>query len=177
MFATVKKAKGSFRGRLATVAALALSAAVVPSVLAAPAQASEIKSTSMSTTAAAHVQSNSTCSFTAHTPYWFWKWVGNRYVMKVNYQISVYCFEGTYVNIKQDRYEYDMYGTDDHLGSDSWSSVYIPANRPYTINSVHNAVNTEAGNEEDFQRVKFSEWHGAWSPSRTLTSHYASVPV
>jgi hypothetical protein len=177
MFASVKKTNGSLRSRIATAAALTLSAAVVPAALAAPAQASEIKSASMSTTAAAHVQSSSTCSFTAQTPYWFWGWENNRYVKKMNYRISVYCFEGTYVNIDQARYEYDMYGTDYLLGRSSWRSVYIPANKAYTIDSVHYAVNTEAGDEEDFQRVTFSEWHDAWSPSRTITSHYASIPI
>ncbi|MGN7251877.1 hypothetical protein [Arthrobacter sp. SAFR-014] len=178
MFAPVKKAKGSLRGRVATVAALALSAAVIPSVLAAPAQASENKTAQTSTVAASHsIQSNSTCSLTAQTPYWYWAWESNRYVKKVNYKISVYCFEGTYLNINQNRYEYDMYGTDYRLGSSTWGSVWIPANKLYTFDSVHYALNTEAGDEEDFHRVTFREWHGAWSPSKTLTSHYASIPV
>jgi hypothetical protein len=176
--AAVKKASGSLPRKIGIVAALSLGIGLVPSVLAAPAQASETKSASISTTAAVHaVQGSSTCSVTAQTPYWYWAWESNRYVKKVNYQISVYCFEGTYVNINQARWEYDMYGTDYHLGSSSWQSVYIPANKLYTINSVHYALNTEAGNEEDFHRVTFREWHGAWSSAKTLTSHYASIPV
>lgn len=175
--AAVKKATGSVRSRIGIVAALSLSIGVVPSILAAPAHASETRSASISTAAPAQViQSHSTCSVTAHTPNWFWKWENFKWVKKVNYRISVYCLEGMYVEMKQARYEHDAFWNQP-LGSSSWGPRYLQPNKVYTFDSIHNAVNTDAGNEQVFHRVTFRDLHGTWSPWKTLTSAQASIPV
>ncbi|HYO86691.1 MAG TPA: hypothetical protein VES01_09590 [Dermatophilaceae bacterium] len=72
-------------------------------------------------------------------------------VKLVNYRISVSCWSNRTVSITQQRYEEDGFlNPDDFLGSTSFTTSGVR-----TLSNVRTLVNTESGNEEVYQKVRF----------------------
>ncbi|NKX55804.1 hypothetical protein [Arthrobacter mobilis] len=142
----------SRRSKIALAAALGLAAVAVPATAAAPAQAASTQYA---------------CSVTPLKPIY----AGHNQsgTMLVNYRVYVYCYQGRYLNIQQQRWEDDDSWTppfdgNDYLGGTNWTNVYVSAGGAVTLNNVRTLVNTEAGNEEVFQRTRFQEgYSGIWS--------------
>lgn len=143
----------SRRSKFAVAAALGLSAVAVPAAVAAPAQAAVTQYactvTPLKPIFAGHNQSGT---------------------MLVNYRVYVYCSQDRWLNVQQQRWEDDDSWTppfdgNDYLGGTNWTNVYVGAGRSVTLNNVRTLVNTEAGNEEVFQRTRHQEGaSGIWSP-------------
>jgi len=72
-------------------------------------------------------------------------------VKLVDYRISVSCASNCRVQIEQRRYEEDAWpNPDDFLGASSFSTSGVR-----TLHNVRALVNTESGNEEVYQKVRF----------------------
>ena len=72
-------------------------------------------------------------------------------VKLVNYRISVSCASNRTVSIEQRRYEEDDWpNPDDSLGTTTFSTSGVR-----TLSNVRTLVNTESGNEEVYQKVRF----------------------
>ncbi len=85
-------------------------------------------------------------------------------VKLVNYRISVSCASNRIVEIQQRRYEEDPWpDPDDFLGATSFKTYGVR-----TLSNLRPPVNTEPGNEEVYQLVRFRVTYnghtGPWTP-------------
>lgn len=72
-------------------------------------------------------------------------------VKLVNYRIAVSCASNRTVTIEQRRYEEDDWpNPDDSLGTTTFTTSGVR-----TLSNVRTLVNTESGNEEVYQKVRF----------------------
>jgi hypothetical protein len=159
------------RSLLAAGAALA---AALPLVLATPSQAAPAPASSS--------DDDYSCTVKAKKPYYtgHHKW-GKKVV---DYPISIYCDENRYLNIKQQRWEYDNEHErhddgHDYLGHSSWHKVYVKHDKWVTLHSYKVLEETpyEDEWEEVFHKVKYQEWHhDAWTHwSGWDSSHYTPI--
>ena len=119
------------RAKIALVTLAA--AAVVPITMAAPASAA----------------TSSGCTVTPLKP--IFAGFNSSGVKLVNYRISVSCTSNRTVSIQQRRYEEDGFlNPDDFLGATSFNTSGVR-----TLSNVRTLVNTESGNEEVYQKVRF----------------------
>ena len=119
------------RAKIALVTLAA--AAAVPIAMAAPASAA----------------TSSRCTVTPLKP--IFAGFNSSGVKLVDYRISVSCASNCTVQIEQRRYEEDAWpNPDDFLGASSFSTYGVR-----TLSNVRTLVNTESGNEEVYQKVRF----------------------
>jgi hypothetical protein len=134
--------------KLAMIAALGLGMVAAPFALAAPAQAAG---------------TSYACSVTPLKP--VFAGFNSSGVKLVDYRIQVRCYSDRYINITQERWEDDDWpNPDDHLGTSYFSRHLNYASGLVTISNVRTLVNTEIGNEEVYQKIKWQEGsNGIWS--------------
>ncbi|MFT4217503.1 MAG: hypothetical protein QM619_10025 [Micropruina sp.] len=115
------------------IAAGALAAAALPVALA--------------TSAQAHTTSG--CTVEPLTP--TYAYTQSNGVKVLNYRISVNCQSGRTAYITQERYEEDGFlNPDDHVGTS-----YFSARGVQTLNNYRTLVDTESGQEEMYQKIRF----------------------
>ncbi len=97
----------------------------------------------------AHAVSTSGCTATPLTPEY--SHTQSNGVKVLNYKISVSCSSGRTAYITQERYEEDGFlNADDHVGTSTFSARGVT-----TLNNYRTLVDTESGQEEMYQRIRF----------------------
>lgn len=117
----------------------------------------------------AHAVSTSGCTATPLTPEY--AYTQSNGVKVLNYKISVSCSSGRTAYITQERWEEDDWPNgDDFVGSTTFSARGVT-----TLNNYRTLVDTEIGQEEMYQKIRFyvrsdngvtSAWTG-WHQSAT----------
>ena len=125
-------------------------------------------------TVPAHAATSSGCTVTPSKP--FFDGFNSSGVKQVRYRVTIKCDANRTVTVHQRRYEDDRApDADDNLGA----TVYVRTfggSGTKTVSTLVSLRNTEAGNEEVYQRVRFqvtsngvtSPWTG-WQTSRILS--------
>lgn len=105
------------------------------------------------------------CTFTPYRP--DYAYTNSSGVKVLKYRLKVYCAQERYVNFEQLIMEEDggFLNEDDHLATEYAENHHYAAGETYTYVSHWTLPDTETGQEEMYQQVKFQEGSGGvWSP-------------
>lgn len=101
--------------------------------------------------AAASAQAHSTSGCTVEPLKPIYSYTNSSGVKVIDYRISVNCTPGRYAHITQERYESDSWpNPDDHLGTSTFTARGVQ-----TLHNYRTLVDTELGQEEVYQRIRF----------------------
>lgn len=95
----------------------------------------------------------------------------------LDYKIKVHCSQAHGVSIEQKRWEHDPWNPDDALGA-SFFYRELDAGTSTMIHNYRTLVNTEPGEEEVYQSVRFRVWWDPASSDRTgwESSDWRGIP-
>ena len=97
----------------------------------------------------AHAHTTSGCTVEPLTP--VYSYTQSNGVKVLNYRISVNCQAGRTAYITQERYEEDGWpNPDDHVGTSTFSARGVT-----TLDNYRTLVDTESGQEEMYQQIRF----------------------
>lgn len=101
--------------------------------------------------AAASAQAHTTSGCTVEPLKPIYSSTNSNGVKIIDYRISVNCSAGRYAHITQERYEEDGFlNPDDHLGTTTFTARGV-----VTLHNKRTLVDTESGQEEVYQRIRF----------------------
>ena len=97
----------------------------------------------------AHATTASGCTISPYTP--IYSYTNTAGVKVLDYKISVNCAAGRHAHITQERYEQDGWlNPDDLVGTSTFIGSGVT-----TLHNYRTLVDTEIGQEEMYQRIKF----------------------